>query len=178
MEIQVKKYRLVYIDLVLAVVSVVVATYFFTPVIVSREYLWFIVPAFFLVFALIHELSHLIVAQVYNPDASVRLFPKLGALLLDYVSLPYEGYLYTVIAPLLVVQIPLIITYLFTGNPYILAMNVFHLAASSVDITGILYSTINHGVDGRLYLVYDEKCCVVGVLIEEPKKNSATLYSL
>ena len=174
MEYVVKKYKIAYADLALSFLIALVACWLFIPASATQTGL-FLVAGFFVGLSIVHELSHLSVAKLFNQRATIRFFPKLGALMLDYVSLPFAGYIRTALAPLATVQVPLLVMYLATQNQYLLLLNVLHLVASSVDITGLLFTLVKHGTRCTLHLVYDSNCKVTGVVIEE--KDKATYYA-
>jgi len=132
---------------------------------------------FFIPCVAVHEFSHYAVAKRYSPSARIRVLPKLGAIVLDYVSLDYGNCVKVTLAPLLTVQLPITALYLLTHKLSILLLAILHLAASLVDITEVMHATLLH-YGGRLHLVYDERNRIVGILVEEPAKNRATFYML
>jgi hypothetical protein len=180
MKYVIKKYRLAYIINFLSFAIAFGALMYLnssrSPIVISREDLLY---GFFLFIpaALLHEYSHYIVAKRYTPEARIRIYPKLGALILDYVRLTYGQYAKTVFAPMLTIQLPLIVLYMIFNSPTILVAAILHFLASSIDIIGFVVTSITH-YGGTFHIVYGEKGEIAGILVVEPKKGIATFYQL
>lgn len=135
----------------------------------------YLVLALSLVLVLIHELVHYVVAKRYSPNASIQIIPKLGSIALDYVRLDYRQYIKVTLAPILIIQLPLTIAGLVTGNAVLTVLALLHLVASVGDITGLVSVVLYHR-GATLNMVYDEKGRIVGIVVE--KGNKIIFYQL
>jgi len=177
MEYIVRKYSIAYIAEAAAfiVMFLVVVVFGSSGSITAADAL--LATTLFIPVAFVHEFSHYIVAKRFNPNASIRVLPKLGAIVLDYASLNYREYIYVVLAPVLTVQAPITALFLLMHNSVLLLLALTHAMASAVDIVGLIYMFVVHR-GGRVHIVYDERGNIAGVLVEEPAKGRATLYML
>jgi len=174
MEYVAKRYYAVYIAEFAAFLAGLASFYIILPYnLTPKDPLWGLI--LFIPCALLHEFSHYVIAKKYNPEASIQVLPRLGAIVLDYVSLDYRDYMKVAVMPLLTVQLPITLLYVITHNASILVLNILHLVSSSVDIMGLIYNTVEH-YGGKFHLVYNEKGGISGVFVEEPLKNRGVLY--
>jgi len=170
----VKHYYAVYVAVFVSFLVGLATLYIILPYnITPKDPLWGLI--LFIPCSILHELSHYAVAKKYNPEASIKVVLRLGAVALDYVSLNYREYVKVAVTPLLTVQLPITILYVVTHNASILVLNILHIVSSSVDIMGLIYNSVKH-YGGKFHLVYDEKGGISGVLVEDPAKDRKMLY--
>lgn len=171
MDVEVRKLRGIYASVVVSFVAGCLVFYaIFTQhlnLIDMTTALWAVL--FFLLIAVLHEFVHYAVAKKYNPEATIRVIPRLGGLLLDYVRLDYNQYVKTALAPLFFIQVPLTVAWILSGDIIVLTLTVAHLLASAVDIVCLFSAVISHR-GATFNMVYDEKGRVVGVVVERGDK--------
>jgi len=121
-------------------------------------------------YVLAHEALHAIVAKLFNPRTAVKLYPRLLALIVDYSSLKFSEYCTVLLAPQLLLGVPIAVALTATPSWLLYAALLVHLAASSGDYASLTLTLIARvklrESIARVHLLYDEKGRVAGGVYE------------
>ncbi|MEM4699894.1 MAG: DUF3267 domain-containing protein [Candidatus Nezhaarchaeales archaeon] len=132
----------------------------------------------FIPLALLHELTHCLVARRFSRDARIRPLLKYGALALDYGRLTRNEFVAVALMPQLVIEAPLAAAWLLSGGQLYLVLALLHLAGSALDVISGVKMLVEASPRSVVSVLYDEGGGIAGSVVEDPSRRLATVYLL
>ncbi|MCX8204430.1 MAG: DUF3267 domain-containing protein [Candidatus Nezhaarchaeota archaeon] len=130
----------------------------------------------FIPLAILHELTHYFTARRFNKKARIRLMLRYGALVLDYDKLTRNQCVTVGLMPLLVIEAPLVATWLLLSSSLLLVLALLHGAGSIVDVVYSLRLLTEASSRSTVSVLYDEGGRVAGAVVEDPSKPLTIVY--
>jgi len=121
-------------------------------------------------YILAHEAIHAATAKLFNPRTTIKLYPRLLALIVNYSSLKFSEYCVVLLAPQLLLGIPTVVALAVAPSWLLYTTLLVHLVASSGDYASLTLTLIARiklrESIARVHLLYDEKGRVAGGVYE------------
>lgn len=130
----------------------------------------------FLLLALPHEMVHYLVAKHFNKDAKIKPLLRYGALALDYGRLTRNELISVALMPQLIIELPLVVAWLLSGDQLCLVLALLHLAGSAGDIVFSVKLLVEAGPRSVVSVLYDERGGIAGDVVEDPSRRLVTVY--
>lgn len=136
--------------------------------------LYFIIGV--IIVTILHELAHLIGLKYFAKESGkLQFLPSYFALTIIYNELMWNQYIIVALTPQILVEIPLIITYILTKDPTILLILLYHTLASLPDIVLSIKSLIMF--KNCRFKLYLENNRVKGYYVIKPN-NECIIYKI
>ncbi|MEM4788095.1 MAG: DUF3267 domain-containing protein [Ignisphaera sp.] len=161
-----------YVFILLCIISIIASFIVFSLIYISEsEYMLLFVSILFVM--VLHELIHFTVIRFFCKYARITTLLRRGALMIEYDVLTAKEYIYTSLAPMIFIQIPLSILYIATSSILVLMLAVLHVIGSIPDI----FYAIKIAITCRkcMLRLYKENGKVKGYIIVKPS-GEETIY--
>lgn len=124
---------------------------------------------FWIVFATIivlHEIAHYFVLRLLGRYARIRLYLRLCSLLVEYEEIEWWEYIAVVTAPQVIIELPLLMLWIYSRDSVLYLLVWFHLLASLPDVINALRAAILFR--GCTLRLYKRQGRIIGYIVKKP----------